>query len=156
MADLELLIGDHRSARDRMRRALPTDPANQRYAELLMRALIAGGDGVGASRVYKSACTALAEAGYEPGSVLRRLAARAEHGEPVSSLPSRPGGFTGRAGELKAIEAAAAGTGERRAVWISGAPGVGKTGLASRRRTGCVTGSRTGSSWCGSTGSRRT
>jgi DNA-binding SARP family transcriptional activator/tetratricopeptide (TPR) repeat protein len=130
LAELELGIGDHRSARDRMRRALPTDPANQKYAELLMRALIAGRDGVGAIRVYKSACAALAEAGYEPGSVLRKLAARAEHGEPVSSLPSRPGGFTGRSSELEAIEVAAAGTGERRAVWISGAPGVGKTGLA--------------------------
>ncbi len=130
LAELELLIGDHRSARDRMRRALPTDPANQRYAELLMRALIAGGDGVGAIRVYKSARTALADAGYEPGSALRKLAARAEHGEPVSSLPSRPGGFTGRSAELETIEVAAAGTGERRAVWISGAPGVGKTGLA--------------------------
>jgi DNA-binding SARP family transcriptional activator/tetratricopeptide (TPR) repeat protein len=130
LAELELGIGDHRSARDRMRRALPTDPANQKYAELLMRALIAGRDGVGAIRVYKTACTALAEAGYEPGSVLRKLAARAEHGEPVNSLPSRPGGFTGRSRELEAIEVAAAGTGERRAVWISGAPGVGKTGLA--------------------------
>lgn len=130
LADLELVIGDYRSARDRMRRALPTDPANQRYAELLMRALIAGGDGIGAIRVYKAACTALEEAGYEPGSVLRKLAARAEHGEPVNSLPSRPGGFTGRSRELEAIEVAAAGTGERRAVWISGAPGVGKTGLA--------------------------
>ncbi|MCR3752948.1 DNA-binding transcriptional activator of the SARP family [Lentzea californiensis] len=130
VAELELLVGDHRSARDRMRRALPKDPANQRYAELLMRALIAGADGVGAIRVYKNACAALAEAGYEPGSALRKLAARAEHGEPVSSLPSRPGGFTGRSSELEAIEVAAAGTGERRAVWISGALGVGKTGLA--------------------------
>ncbi|WP_245849522.1 AfsR/SARP family transcriptional regulator [Lentzea kentuckyensis] len=130
LAELELLIGDHRSARDRMRRALMIDPARQKYAELLMRALIAGRDGVGAIRVYQSACIALAEAGYEPGSVLRKLAARAEHGEPVSSLPSRPGGFTGRSSELEAIEVAAAGTGERRAVWISGAPGVGKTGLA--------------------------
>lgn len=130
LAELELHIGDHRSARDRMRRALPTDPANQKYAELLMRALIAGGDGVGAIRIYKSTCGALAEAGYEPGSVLRKLAALAERGAPVSSLPSRPGGFTGRDEELNTIEAAAAGSDERRAVWISGAPGIGKTGLA--------------------------
>lgn len=130
LADLELLTGDHRSARDRMRRALPSDPANQKYAELLMRALIACGDGVGAIRVYESACEALQDAGYEPGSVLRKLAARAQRGEPVSSLPSRPGGFTGRSDELETIEAAAAGSDERRAVWISGAPGVGKTGLA--------------------------
>ncbi|MEV6236800.1 BTAD domain-containing putative transcriptional regulator [Lentzea sp. NPDC051838] len=130
LAELELQIGVHRSARDRMRRALQTDPANQRYAELLMRALIVDGNGVGAIRVYQRACEALAEAGFEPGSVLRKLAARAEQGEPVSSLPSRPGKFTGRSGELAKIESAAAGTGERRALWISGAPGVGKTGLA--------------------------
>lgn len=130
LAELELHIGDHRSARDRMRRALPTDPANQRYAELLMRALIAGGDGVGAIRVYQNACEALADADYEPGSALRKLAARAQRGEPVSSLPSRPGGFTGRSDELDKIEAAAAGSDERRAVWISGGHGTGKTGLA--------------------------
>ncbi|MFD5830001.1 tetratricopeptide repeat protein [Lentzea sp. NPDC060358] len=130
LAELELVIGDHRSARDRMRRALPTDPASQRYAELLMRALIAGGDGVNAIRVYKTTCDALEEAGYEPGSALRKLAALAERGAPVSSLPSRPGGFTGRAGELATIAAAASGSDERRAVWISGAHGTGKSGLA--------------------------
>ena len=64
---------------------------------------------------------------HRAGPVLRNLAARAEHGEPPSSLPSRPGGFTGRAAELDAIEAAAGG---RRTVWVSGPPGVGKTGLA--------------------------
>ncbi|WP_434441822.1 tetratricopeptide repeat protein [Lentzea sp. E54] len=130
LAELELLTGDHRSARDRMRRAVRTAPDNQKYAELLMRALIAGGDRVGAIRAFGAASGALAELGLEPGTVLRNLAERARRGEPVSSLPSRPGGFTGRSGELETIEAAAAGSDERRAVWISGAPGVGKTALA--------------------------
>ncbi|MEV6716197.1 tetratricopeptide repeat protein [Lentzea sp. NPDC051208] len=130
LAELELLSGDHRSARDRMRRAVRTAPDNQKYAELLMRALIAGGDRVGALRAFEVASEALAELGLEPGTVLRNLAERARRGEPVSSLPSRPGGFTGRAEELATIDAAAAGSDERRAVWISGAPGVGKTGLA--------------------------
>ncbi|MET9232629.1 tetratricopeptide repeat protein [Lentzea sp. NPDC003310] len=130
LAELELLAGDHRSARDRMRRAVRTNPDNQKYAELLMRALIAGGDRAGAIRAFDTASEALADLGLEPGTVLRNLAERARRGEPVSSLPSRPGGFTGRDEELATIEAAAAGSDERRAVWISGAPGVGKTGLA--------------------------
>lgn len=128
LAELELDTGDHRSARDRLRPLVRSDPASQKLAELLMRALIAGSDRVGALRVFNSTRDALARLRMEPGPVLRNLAARAEHGEPPSSLPSRPGGFTGRAAELAAIETAAA-TG-RGAVWLSGAPGVGKTGLA--------------------------
>ncbi|HEX7306292.1 AfsR/SARP family transcriptional regulator, partial [Lentzea sp.] len=130
LAELELVSGDHRSARDRMRRAIRTAPDEQKYAELLMRALIAGNDRVGAIRIFDTTSRALADAGFEPGTVLRNLAERARRGERGSSLPSRPGGFTGRAAELRAIESAAAGTGERRAVWVSGALGVGKTGLA--------------------------
>ncbi|WP_410618511.1 tetratricopeptide repeat protein [Amycolatopsis sp. cmx-8-4] len=128
LAELELETGDHRSARDRLRPLVRSDPAGQMHAELLMRALIAGGDRVGALRVFNGTRDALAELRMEPGPVLRNLAARAEHGEPPSSLPSRPGGFTGRAAELATIETAA--TTGRRAVWVSGAPGVGKTGLA--------------------------
>ncbi|WP_460437675.1 AfsR/SARP family transcriptional regulator [Amycolatopsis stemonae] len=126
LAELELDTGDHRSARDRLRPLVRSDPAGQKHAELLMRALLAGGDRVGALRVFQSTRDALAELRMAPGPVLRNLAARAEHGEPPSSLPSRPGGFTGRAAELATIETAAASG----AVWISGAPGVGKTGLA--------------------------
>ncbi|MGW4521322.1 AfsR/SARP family transcriptional regulator [Amycolatopsis sp. NPDC004378] len=128
LAELELEIGDHRSARQRLRPILQADPASQKHAELLIRALLAGGDRVGALRVFHSTRDALVQLRMEPGPVLRNLAARAEHGEPPSSLPSRPGGFTGRAAELAAIETAAASG--RPAVWVSGAPGVGKTGLA--------------------------
>ncbi|MEU0796062.1 BTAD domain-containing putative transcriptional regulator [Amycolatopsis sp. NPDC005961] len=128
LAELELDTGDHRSARDRLRPLFRSDPASQKHAGFLMRALLAGGDQVGALRVFSSTRDALAELRMEPGPVLRNLAARAEHGEPPSSLPSRPGGFTGRAAEIAAIETAAAAG--RRAVWVSGAPGVGKTGLA--------------------------
>ncbi|MFD4640871.1 tetratricopeptide repeat protein [Lentzea sp. NPDC058436] len=130
LAELELVTGDHRSARDRMRRAVRSSPDHQKYAELLMRALIADGDGVGAIRVFDAACSALAEFGMEPGTVLRNLVERARRGEPVSSLPSRPGAFTGRSGELDVIAATASGSDERRAVWISGPPGVGKSSLA--------------------------
>ncbi|MFC3897612.1 tetratricopeptide repeat protein [Lentzea rhizosphaerae] len=130
LAELELVVGDYRSARDRMRRAVRTAPDNQKYSELLMRALIACGDRVGAVRVFDAAAEALADFGIEPGTVLRNLAERARRGEPVSSLPSRPRAFTGRTTELGEIESAAASTGERRAIWISGAPGIGKSGLA--------------------------
>lgn len=125
LAELELAAGDHRSARDRMRRAVRLDPARQKYAELLMRALLAGGDNVEAVRVFRDTTAALAEFGLEPGTALRNLAARAEHGEPASSLPSRPGMFVGRATELGMITG-----GRGRVVWVSGAPGSGKTGLA--------------------------
>ncbi|GHH49433.1 AfsR/SARP family transcriptional regulator [Lentzea cavernae] len=133
LAELELLSGDHRSARDRMRRALRTNPDNQKYAELLIRALIANGDRVGALKAFETVSETLADLGLGLGTTLRKLAERARRGEPANSLPSRPGGFTGRSNELDTIEAAAraaAGVRERRAVWISGAPGVGKTGLA--------------------------
>lgn len=130
LAELELDAGDHRSARDRLRPVVRTDPARQKHAGLLMRALIANGDRTEAGRVFHAAEAALAEQGWEPGPQLRKLAARAERGEPTSSLPSREGGFTGRDAELESVEAVAATPGERRAVWVSGAPGVGKTGLA--------------------------
>lgn len=138
LAELELDAGDHRSARDRLRRVVRIDPARQKHAELLIRALIACGDRVEALRIFRATRDALAEIGIEPGPVLRNLAARAERGEPASSLPSRPGAFTGRDAELDAIETAAVAdtvadrvaAGERRTVWISGVPGVGKTGLA--------------------------
>ncbi|USX55358.1 tetratricopeptide repeat protein [Lentzea sp. HUAS12] len=133
LAELELLAGDHRSARDRMRRAIRINPDNQKYAELLIRALIVDGDRVGALKAFDAVSETLADLGLERGTALRKLAERARRGEPASSLPSRPGGFTGRSNELSTIEAAAraaAGVDERRAVWISGAPGVGKTSLA--------------------------
>ncbi|MFF1608911.1 tetratricopeptide repeat protein [Amycolatopsis sp. NPDC058278] len=128
LAELELESGDHRSARDRLRPLVQADPASQKHAELLMRALLAGGDRVAALRVHHGTRDALAALRMAPGPVLRKLAARAEQGDPPSSLPSRPGGFTGRAAEIATIEAAAAAG--RRAVWISGAPGAGKSGLA--------------------------
>lgn len=124
LAELELDAGDHRSARDRLRPLVQKDPSSQRHAELLMRALVAGGDRVAAIRVFNATRDAVAKLGIAPGPVLRNLKARAEQGEPPSSLPSRSGAFTGRADELATIEAAT------RAIWVSGPPGVGKTGLA--------------------------
>src|SRR5215207_6078885 len=56
LAELELSAGDHRSARDRLRRVVRMDPARQRHAELLMRALLASGDRVEAIRIFQSTC----------------------------------------------------------------------------------------------------
>ncbi|MFC0548201.1 AfsR/SARP family transcriptional regulator [Kutzneria chonburiensis] len=125
LAELELAAGDHRSARDRLRPVVQVDPSRQKHAELLMRALLAGGDDVAAIRIFRDAAAALADSGLEAGPKLRNLVARAEKGEPAGSLPSRPGGFTGRAAELDTIIGAGG-----PAVWVSGAPGSGKTGLA--------------------------
>ncbi|WP_018687101.1 AfsR/SARP family transcriptional regulator [Actinokineospora enzanensis] len=125
LAELELDTGDHRSARDRLRGTTRMDPTQVRHAALLMRALIAGGDHRGARSVFAETEAAVGE---DLNPVLRTLVALAERGEPVSSLPSRPGGFTGRKEELAEIEAAAAMG--RGVVWVSGAPGVGKSGLA--------------------------
>ncbi|MGW5052755.1 tetratricopeptide repeat protein [Actinokineospora sp. NPDC004072] len=127
LAELELAVGEHRAARDRLRHVARLEP-EPKFAVLLMRALLATGDRVSAIRVFHRAAAALAEWGLEPGHELRNLLARAQRGDPASRLPSRPGGFTGRVAELALIEAAAASG--RRAVWVSGAPGVGKTGLA--------------------------
>src|SRR5690349_15427705 len=41
LAELELDTGDHRSARDRLRPLVRSDPASQKHAGLLMRALLA-------------------------------------------------------------------------------------------------------------------
>jgi DNA-binding SARP family transcriptional activator/tetratricopeptide (TPR) repeat protein len=125
LAELELTAGDHRSTRDRLRPVVRTDPSRQKHAELLMRALLAGGDDVAAIRIFRETAAALAEADLEPGPKLRNLLARAEKGEPTGSLPSRPAMFTGRTAELNAI-AAVPGP----AAWVSGAPGSGKSGLA--------------------------
>ncbi|GAA3013068.1 AfsR/SARP family transcriptional regulator [Actinokineospora diospyrosa] len=128
LAQLELDAGDHRSARDRLRDAVRMDPVRERYAALLMRALLADDDHLAAWRVFTETEAALAEIDQLPGPVLRNLAALTEQGEPVSSLPPRSRSFTGREYELAAIEAAAAA--DRGVFWLSGAPGVGKSGLA--------------------------
>src|SRR6266498_1413024 len=67
LAELELASGDHRSARDRLRPRVQADPARQRFAELLMRALLVNGDRVEAIRVSDRTRDALAEFGVAPG-----------------------------------------------------------------------------------------
>lgn len=129
LGDGELAAGNHRWVRDQLWPAVHADPARQRLAQLLMRALLANGDRVKAMEVYHRTREALDEYGMETSTDLRRLVWLAQHGEPLSTLPPRPASFTGRAEELQLIEShlREAGPG---LVWLSGLPGVGKTALA--------------------------
>ena len=133
LAELELADGNHRWVRDRLRPVVHDDPGRHRHALLLMRALLANGDQVEAMRVYHRTRDALDEAGLQTPVELRREAWAVRHGAPSSTLPARPGRFTGRTEELAAIEAAAdevAEQDEPGVLWVSGMPGVGKTALA--------------------------
>ncbi|WP_240490705.1 AfsR/SARP family transcriptional regulator, partial [Amycolatopsis vancoresmycina] len=67
LAELEIEAGDHRPARDRLRPLVQADPASQKHAELLIRALLAGGDRVAALRVFHGTREALAALRMAPG-----------------------------------------------------------------------------------------
>ncbi len=133
LAELELAAGNHRWVRDRLRPVVHDEPSRHRHTLLLMRALLANGDQVEAMKVYHRTRDALDEAGLQTPVELRREAWAVRYGAPSSTLPPRPGRFTGRAAELASIEAAAAVVAEQDepgVLWVSGMPGVGKTALA--------------------------
>ena len=133
LAELELAAGNHRWVRDRLRPVVHDEPGRHRHALLLMRALLANGDQVEAMKVYHRTRDALDEAGLQTPVELRREAWAVQHGAPSSTLPPRPGRFTGRAAELASIKATAAVVAEQDepgVLWVSGMPGVGKTALA--------------------------
>jgi DNA-binding SARP family transcriptional activator len=134
LAGLELEDRNHRWVRDKLRPQVNDDPTRQRLVELLMRALLANGDRVGAVQVYHQCREALFdELGMEPDRALRALHQLAQREEPPSTLPARPVRFTGRAEEFELIDAWSQRAGvddHGRMLWISGTPGVGKTALA--------------------------
>jgi tetratricopeptide (TPR) repeat protein len=129
---LELVAGEHRRIRDRLRPVWEEDRSQQRLAVALMRALIQAGDHVRAVEVYHQTRDALDEYGMELSRELRETVRRAQYGDRLGSLPMRQGGFTGRADELTFVDAVArsAVEGGPSVLWISGMPGVGKTALA--------------------------
>ncbi|HEX5115349.1 MAG TPA: BTAD domain-containing putative transcriptional regulator [Pseudonocardiaceae bacterium] len=133
LAELELTRGEHRLVRDRLQPVLAGDPTRERLAALLMRALIANGDLVQAVDLYHRTRDVLDEYGMEPTPELRRLANSAQRVTPPSGLPVARGPWVGRSAELDDIEAAVRAA-EREdvpaSVWISGAPGIGKSALA--------------------------
>jgi DNA-binding SARP family transcriptional activator/tetratricopeptide (TPR) repeat protein len=133
LAELEIERGEHRRARDRLQDVVATHPTQVVLVGLLMRALVANGDPVRALEVYRRTRAALDEHGIEPVAELRRLMLLAQRDMPVSELPMPRGPLLGRSGELEAIRAAvldAERDGAPALVWISGAPGIGKSKLA--------------------------
>jgi tetratricopeptide (TPR) repeat protein/DNA-binding SARP family transcriptional activator len=129
LAEAELAAGNHRWVRDQLWPAVHAESTRQRLAQLLMQALVDNGDRVKAMELYHRTRETLDEYGMETSADLRRLVWLAQHGESLSTLPPRPATFTGRAEELRVIEAHLRAA-EPGPVWLSGLPGVGKTGLA--------------------------
>lgn len=127
LAELELTIGDHRLARDRLRPIVSDNPTRERHAALLVRALLADGDRAAAVRVFDGTRHALAELGMKPNRAMRSMAWQAAHREPSMPLTPRPFQFTTRGVELSTVKATANG---QRGVRISGAPGVGEPTIA--------------------------
>ncbi|HEX5404413.1 MAG TPA: BTAD domain-containing putative transcriptional regulator [Pseudonocardiaceae bacterium] len=133
LAELELARREHRAVRDRLQPIVAKDPTRVRLVGFLMRALIANGDQVQAVDLYHRTRDALDEYGMEPSVELRRLAMIAQRVIPPSGLPTPRGPIVGRAAELEQITASvatAAQEGVPALVWISGAPGIGKSRLA--------------------------
>ena len=129
LAALELAEGNHRWVRDRVRPLLRRHPENNRLAALLMRALLADGDRIGALRVYHDAVGELGQFGIAAPADLRELARLARSEGRRNTLPRRPNVFTDRAEPLARV-AELAEQGAARLVWVSGPPGVGKTTFA--------------------------
>lgn len=133
LAELEIERGEHRRARDRLQDVVAAHPAQVALAGLLMRALVANGDPVPALEVYRRTRAALDEYDIEPLGELRRLMLLAQREVTVSALPTPRDSMVGRTGELDSIRAAvleAERDGVPALVWISGAPGIGKSKLA--------------------------
>jgi len=133
LAELELAGGNHRWVRDRLRPVVAREPTRQRLAGLLIRALVANGDRVQAMQIYHATRDALDEYGMDTSVELRKLARLAQRVEEYSMLPTAPRAFAGRARELRRISDrvhAAIESGRPAVLWLSGMPGVGKTGLA--------------------------
>jgi DNA-binding SARP family transcriptional activator len=133
LAELEIERGEHRRARDRLQDVVAAHPTQVALAGLLMRALVANGDPVQALEVYRRTRAALDEYDIEPLGELRRLMLLAQREVTVSALPTPRGPMLGRSGEMDSIRAAVAEAerdGVAALVWISGAPGIGKSKLA--------------------------
>ncbi|TDP97991.1 AfsR/SARP family transcriptional regulator [Labedaea rhizosphaerae] len=133
LAELEVVEGNHRWARDHLRPLFNADPTRQRVALVLMRALTANGDRAKAMDVYFRCRDALDEYGMEASTDLRRQARLTQHTGGASRVPAGPRRFAGRAAELEVITSAAlTGVAAQRpaVVWVSGTPGIGKSAVA--------------------------
>lgn len=132
LAELDLAAGRHREVRDRLRPVWEEDRGRQQLAVRLMRALVAAGDHVRAVEMFHQTREALDEFGMDANRELREVMRLAQYGDRNRTLPLRPTGFVGRADELAQVESVAATALDSgpAVLWISGAPGIGKTALA--------------------------
>lgn len=149
-AEVRLALGDHDTVIDDLRRLVVEYPLRENLWARLMGALAEAGRTAEALTAFQEARRMLREElGTEPGGelqdlhrqILRGAARAAPSGprvEPAAvprQLPSDVRGFTGRAGELRRLDAAltaeAAGPATAAAVCaVSGTAGIGKTTLA--------------------------
>ncbi|MEU4294984.1 tetratricopeptide repeat protein [Kribbella sp. NPDC026596] len=129
LAELELAEGNHRWVRDQIRPLLRKHPAHTRLTALLMRALLAEHDRIGALKIYHDTVDELKQFGIAAPIELRQLVHLAHYQDRKNTLPRRPAAFTDRAEPLRRI-AELAGPSGTRLVWVSGPPGVGKTTFA--------------------------
>ncbi|MBE8516091.1 tetratricopeptide repeat protein [Amycolatopsis sp. H6(2020)] len=141
-ADLALELGRHVPALDLVRAALRTDPLHEPLHARLLRLLVAAGRRAAALRHFEDIRRQLRdELGIEPGTELRaaHLAGLRDGPDPApvrvvpAQLPPDTATFTGRAGQIRSLDAHVfhAGRGaSARVAAISGTGGVGKTALA--------------------------
>ncbi len=151
LVEVELGLGRHADLVAELSELAAAFPLDEALAGLWMRALYGSGRQAEALGVFRALRERLVdEVGDEPGpelqrlheQVLRRAPELAGSAPPVAvrpswvardDLPAEPGDFTGRAGELSRITAAARSGGERVTVLaVDGMAGAGKTALALR------------------------
>jgi tetratricopeptide (TPR) repeat protein/DNA-binding SARP family transcriptional activator len=129
LSELELAEGNHRWVRTTVRPLWRKHREHLGLTVLLIRALLAGGDRVGAIKVYGEAVQELREFGIAIPVELRDLARLAQADARKNTLPHCPNGFTDRAEPLRQLTQLVADPAHR-LVWVSGPPGVGKTTFA--------------------------
>jgi DNA-binding SARP family transcriptional activator/Tfp pilus assembly protein PilF len=147
----ELRLGRHLAAAGELDRLLVTHPIHERFVQLAMLALYRSDRHSDALAAYRRFRERLAdELGTEPGPELARLHVQILRRDPAldrggppsprrvrrpdarplpAELPAPVNHFTGRAGELAALDAYSTPAGPRVLV-ISGSAGMGKTALA--------------------------
>jgi DNA-binding SARP family transcriptional activator len=139
--DADLALGRHADLVAELERLVAGEPLRERLREQLMLALFRCGRHADALEAFRAYRTMLdEELGLEPSQRLRDLEqavleqdaglAVATPADPVAAAPSRPVP-PGRDAELAQLERALAATvaGARRAVLLTGEPGIGKTTL---------------------------
>ncbi|MFC7615732.1 BTAD domain-containing putative transcriptional regulator [Actinokineospora soli] len=151
-ADRALAAGDARTALDRLRRVAQDEPLNEGVSARIMLALAATGERAAALRLYRDVREQLVESlGIEPGPELADahlaiLRQRPKEPAVPRQLPRDIASFTGRERQLAALDALLDTGAATPIAVISGPRASGRRRWRCGGRTGCGTGSRTGSS----------